>query len=183
MCDSSSSLPPSSSPHTWRFLALLPFIFPLFSTLVLALFLSFSILPHLPFPLNASPYHLLLSFHPFYLADPLSFSPSPHHPYWSYITLTHSTPPSTSHVPSLPSCLPLISSSTPSLSSPSPSHSSRQSARTLTVTTVVASCWMSMHHDLLTFRRFVSRGRNKSCHEGASQEGTHTSREFQIQLD
>ena len=97
----------------------LPFTPPLhLSSLVLALLLSFSILPHLPFPLSASPYHLLLSFHPFYLTDPLYFSPSPSMPtpstYWSYITLTHSTHPSTFH----PSLLvfhftPLISSSTP----------------------------------------------------------------------
>ena len=47
-----------------------------FSTLVLALFLSLSILPHLPFPPNAlstSPPPFIPSF----LPDPLSFSPSP----------------------------------------------------------------------------------------------------------
>ena len=133
VCDSSSSLPLHLI-QLWHFLSLLPFIFPRFPHLSL---LSFSPSPSYPTfhsPSMPSPYHLLLLFHPFYLADPLSFSPSPpppplHHPYWSYITLTHSTPPSTFH----PSLLVfhftlLTSSSTPSLSSPSPSHSSQQSA-------------------------------------------------------
>ena len=84
-------------PPTWCFLSLLPFIFPRFPHLFL---LSFSPSPSYP------------TFH-----SPSMPSPSPlppHHPYWSYITLTHSTPPSTFH----PSLLvfhftPLISSSTP----------------------------------------------------------------------
>ena len=60
---------------------------------------------------------------------PLLFPCPPHHPYWSYITLTHSTPPSTFHPSFLSSISPHLSPlPPPSLSSPSPSHSSRQSA-------------------------------------------------------
>ena len=179
----------SSSPHTWRFLSLLPFIFPRFPHLSL---LSFSPSPSYPTfhsPSVPSPSPLppstILTFHPFYVADPPSFSPSPLAPTPSLLVLYNPyTLNSSLHVPSLPSCLPFHPTYLLFHPPPSPPLLPPTLADSLlSVTTIVASCLMSTHHDLLISRRFVSRRHNRSCHEGASQEGTHTSREFQIQPD
>ena len=124
----------------------------LFSTLAVTppLHLT-SHLPHFPHSITPSP--LLLLFSLLSLLVPNAFH-------------TQLLPPPPMFLPSLPFHPTYF---------PPPFPPSQQSARTPTVTTVVGSCWMSTHHDSLTSRRFVSRRLSRSCHEGASQEGTHTS--------